>query len=182
LRSRTSATASIALALALFVSFAAQAATPSVADLDARGRAGGNRRDIATVVGVRVFTATWPAQVLQILANQIGPNLVLGMRLSGVKFHHPLDRAGFDREVGALVTQAFASAPQAEEVDVWVTVPLDVGKGLVVSGDLAKPTMRTVFTISVRRGESPASLAARLHAGANVFLEQEWARSAFTKG
>ena len=52
-----------------------------------------------------------------------------------------------------LIARAFAAAPAAEEVDLWVTVPIAVGKGLVVSGDLAVPTTRTVFTLSVRRGE-----------------------------
>ena len=69
-----------------------------------------------------------------------------------------------------LITRAFAAAPNAEEVDLWVTVPIVVGKDVVVSGDLAKPTTRTVFTISATRSENAASLAARLHTGANVFL------------
>jgi hypothetical protein len=157
------------------------AASPSVADLDAHSRASGNRLDIATSVGEKLFSTTWPAQVLQVLANQDGANVVLGLRVNGVKFHGTLTRDGFDREVMDLVARAFAAAPTAEEVDLWVTVPISVGKGIVVSGDLAKPTTRTVFTVSVRRGESAAALAARLRSGANVFLDQEWASSAFTK-
>ncbi len=159
----------------------AYAASPSVADLDARSRASGNRIDIATTVGERLFATTWPAQVLQIIANEMGPHLVVGMRVSGVKFHGTLTRSAFEREIVDLVGQAFASAPAAEEIDVWVTVPLNVGKGLVVSGDLAKPTTRTVFTISVRRSESSSALAARLRSGENVFLDEEWAQSAFAK-
>jgi hypothetical protein len=159
----------------------AYAASPSVADLDAHSRASGNRLDIATTVGRRLFTTTWPAQVLQVMANDVGSHVVLGMRISGVKFHGTLTREAFEREIVDLVGQAFASAPTAEEIDVWVTVPLDVGKGLVVSGDLAKPTTRTVFTISVRRSESTGALAARLRSGENVFLDEEWARSAFAK-
>jgi hypothetical protein len=165
----------------LLLALALLAATPSVADLDAHSRASGNRLDIATSVGEQLFNTTWPAQVLQVLANQDGTDIVLGLRISGVKFHGTLTRDAFDREVLDLIARAFAAAPAAEEVDLWVTVPIDVGKGVVVSGDLAKPTTRTVFTLSVRRGESADSLAARLHNGANLFLDQEWASTAFTK-
>ncbi|HTU70550.1 MAG TPA: hypothetical protein VMF11_09550 [Candidatus Baltobacteraceae bacterium] len=163
------------LALALI------AATPSVADLDAHARAGGNRLAVATMVGERLFTTTWPAQVLQVEANAMGAHLILGLRVSGVKFHRMVSRDGFDREIADLVARSFAAAPRAEEVDVWVTVPLSVGKGLIVSGDLAMPTTRTVFAVSVRRSEKPAALAARLRTGTNLFLDSEWARDAFTK-
>jgi hypothetical protein len=157
------------------------AAAPSVADLDAHSRASGNRIDVATSVGEQLFSITWPAQVMQVLANEDGRHLILGLRVSGVKFHAALTRDAFDREVQDLIARAFAAAPNAEEVDLWVTIPIDVEKGIVVSGDLARPTTRTVFTISVTRGESPAALAARLRSGAKVFLDQEWAQSAFTK-
>jgi hypothetical protein len=167
--------------ISLLLALALLAATPSVADLDAHSRASGNRLDIATSVGEQLFSTTWPAQVLQVLANQDGANVVLGLRVNGVKFHGTMTRDAFDREVMDLVARAFAAAPAAEEVDLWVTVPLSVGKGIVVSGDLAKPTTRTVFTVSVRRGESAGALAARLRSGADVFLDEEWASSAFTK-
>jgi hypothetical protein len=152
-----------------------------VADLDAHSRAGGNRLDIAQSVGEQIFSRTWPAQVLQVLANQDGTHVVLGLRLNGVKFHGTLTRDAFNSEVTALVARAFAAAPAAEEVDLWVTVPISVGKGIVVSGDLAKPTTRTVFTVTVRRGEPPDALIARLRGGGNVFLDEEWASTAFTK-
>jgi hypothetical protein len=166
---------SLVLALVLI------AASPSVADLDAHSRAGGNRLDIATTVGEQIFSTTWPAQVLQVLANEDGADVVLGLRLNGVKFHGTMTRDAFEHEVTDLVARAFAAAPAAEEVDLWVTVPIDVGKGIVVSGDLAKPTTRTVFTISVRRSETAGALTARLHSGQSVFLDQEWADTAFTK-
>jgi hypothetical protein len=159
----------------------AMAASPSVADLDAHSRAGGNRLDIARSVGEQIFSTTWPAQVLQVLANQDGTHLVLGLRLNGVKFHGTLTRDAFNGEVVDLVGRAFAAAPAAEEIDLWVTVPISVGKGIVVSGDLAKPTTRTVFTVSVRRGEGADALTARLRSGGNVFLDEEWASMAFTK-
>ena len=157
------------------------AASPSVADLDAHSRATGNRLDIATAVGEQLFSTTWPAQVMQVEANEDGTHLVLGLRISGVKFHSTLTRAGFYSEVQEVIARAFAAAPNAEEIDLWVTVPIEVGKGIVVSGDLAKPTTRTVFTVSVSRSENAAALAARLRQGTNIFLDQEWAQSAFTK-
>jgi len=168
-------------AINLILALALLGAEPSVADLDAHSRASGNRLDIATAVGERLFSTTWPAQVMQVLANDSQGHIVLGLRVSGVKFHSPLTRDAFDREIVDLVTRAFAAAPNAEEIDLWVTVPISVGKGVIVSGDLAKPTTRTVFTVSVLRRESIASLAARLRSGANVFLDSEWASAAFTK-
>lgn len=148
------------------------AASPSVADLDAHSRATGNRIDIAMAVGEHIFATKWPAQVLQIEANQMSSHLVLGLHVSGVKFHRPLTRGQFEDEIRSLVAQAFAAAPTAEEVDVWTTVPIAVGKGVVVSGDLAKPTTRTVYTYSARRGAAGS---------ANVFVDEEWALDAFKK-
>jgi hypothetical protein len=157
------------------------AASPSVANLDATARASGSAHAIAVNVGERLFTTTWPVQVLQVIANNVDSHVVVGMRLSGVKFHEPTEQPQFDVEVSGLVQRAFATDPAIEEVDVWATVPVSVGKGLVVSGDLAMPTTRTVFAISVRRGESPDALASRLRRGTAVFLEPEWAATAFTK-
>lgn len=158
------------------------AATPSVADLDAQARAEGNRRDVAVAVGERIFATVWPAQVLHVEANQVGPNLVLGLHVNGVHFHDALTFDQFKREIATLVAQSLTVAKDAEEVDIWVTVPIKVGKDVIVSGDLAKPTNRNVYTLSVRRGETPASLAKRLAEGTNVFIDEEWARAAFKKG
>ncbi|HET9029965.1 MAG TPA: hypothetical protein VFN49_07290, partial [Candidatus Aquilonibacter sp.] len=162
--------AAAALLLALTMG-PALASTPSVADLDAHARATGNRKDIAYSVGDRLFAREWPAQVMQVAANQMGAHLVLGLRLSGVHFHQDLTAAQFYDEVASLVAECFAAAPQAEEVDVWATVPLSVGKGVVVAGDLAKPTSRTVFTLSARRIEGIAAIAARLQRGQDVYLD-----------
>ena len=160
------------VALLALCSGIARASAPSVADLDAHSRATGNRLDVAMAVGERLFSTKWPAQVLQVEANQMGEHLVLGLHVSGVKFHAALDWAEFSGEVQSLISQAFAAAPTAEEVDVWVTVPISVGKGVIVSGDLAKPTTRTVYAISSRRGR---------HMTKNTFLDEDWARSAFEK-
>jgi hypothetical protein len=159
---------------------AAVAYAPSVADLDAAARAVGNRRDVAQHIGLAVFSTRWSAQVTQISANQLGPHLIVGIRLWGVKFHHPITREEFVGEIVAIVQRAFAAAPATEEIDVWASVPLSVAKGVVVSGDLAKPTSRTVFSLTVRRGESAAVTRARASAASDgVFWDPSWSRTAF---
>jgi hypothetical protein len=155
--------------------------TQGTADMDAHARALGNRRDVAIAVGQRLFMTQWPAQVLHIEANQIGAHLVLGLQVNGVHFHQALTFEEFKREVMTLAAQSLTVAKDAEEVDLWVTVPIKVGKDVIVSGDLAKPTNRNVFTLTVRRGETPESMAQRMHSGTNLFIDEEWARTAFKK-
>lgn len=170
---------SSALLLFALATLPAFAAAPSVADLDAHARATGNRKDVAVSVGDRLFTQQWPAQVMQVAANEVGAHLVLGLRINGVHFHRPITRDEFFAEIASLVGACFAAAPEAEEIDVWTTVPLNVGKGVIVAGDLAKPTSRTVFTLSARRGEASEALAQRLRGGEDVYVDEEWARTAF---
>lgn len=179
MRNPTKMFAAFALALAV-ASGAAPAYAPSVADLDAAARAVGNRRDVAQRIGLAVFGTHWSAQVTQISANQLGSHLIVGIRLWGVKFHHPITRDEFVGEVVTLVQRTFAAAPATEEIDVWASVPITVAKGVVVSGDLAKPTSRTVFSLTVRRGETTAELHARASAaGDGVFWDPLWSRTAF---
>jgi len=172
----------VAVALAATLSAGltlARAAAPSVADLDAVARASGNRRDVAEHIGEAVFSTEWPAEVSHISANQLDSHLIVGVRIWGVKFHQPLTRDGFVDEVVGVVQRTFAAAPATEEIDVWASVPIVVGRDVVVSGDLAKPTSRMVFSLTVRRGEDAAKLRARIVAGDGVFWDQEWVRSAF---
>lgn len=158
----------------------ALATEPTVAQLDATARAAGNRRDVATQIGSAVFATAWPAEVTQISANALDGHLIVGVRVLGVKFHRAMTREEFESEIVALVERAFAAAPQAEEVDLWTSVPIGVAKGVIVSGDLAKPTSRTVFSLSVRRGESSRSLRARVEAGSEgIFWDETWSRTAF---
>jgi hypothetical protein len=158
----------------------AHAAEPSIATLDAGARAEGNRKDIADRIGDAVFAREWPAQVLKIAADSVDDHIVVGLRVSGVKFHVPLSREGFIGEISALITQAFQESP-VKEVDVWTVVPLNVGRGVIVNGDLAKPTSRTVFTISVQRGESAAEIAQRMHQGQDVYWDEDWVRTLVNK-
>ena len=164
------------LALAVLVGSGA----PSTSLVDAYARAGGNDKATAVQIGRVVFQHQWNAQILKIYADRAGSHSVAGMLLSGVKFHHPLTRTEFIAEVASIIDLAFSAAP-VEEVDLWCNVPLSVGKGLVVSGDLAHPTQRTVFTVTVRRGESKASVSARIAAGQNVYWDALWAKQALAR-
>jgi len=179
LRSRISRAAIVAAAAALaLLPPACPASTPSVAHVDAVARASGNRPDIAVAIGDAIFATPWPAQISQISANQLGDHTIVGIRLWGVKFHQRLTRAQYVAQVAALAQKAFAAYPGVEEVDLWTSVPISVGKGVIVSGDLAKPTSRVVYSITVRRGESAAALAARAAGTQGVFWDEEWARNA----
>lgn len=143
---------------------------------DAVARAAGNAKPVAIQIGRALFATEWPAQVLNVYADGIAGHDVAGLRISGVRFHHALTKDEFIGEVAALVHRSFASSA-VDEVDVWATVPLRVGKDIVVAGDLAKPTSRTVFTLSVLRGETSAALIRRMRRGVGVFWDQDWTRS-----
>lgn len=159
----------------------ASAYAPTVAQLDAEARAVGNRRDLAEQIGSAIFATRWPAEVTQISANALDGHVIVGIRVLGVKFHETMTREAFVDEVVSLVGKAFATAPDAEEVDLWASVPISVAKGVVVSGDLAKPTSRTVFSLSVRRSESADAIRARIeNAGSGAFWDPAWSRTAFT--
>jgi hypothetical protein len=169
----------LALALSGTLSVAV-AGEPSVADLDAAARAVGNRRDAAERIGRAVFATEWPAEVSQISANELDGHLIVGIRVWGVKFHRPMTRDEFVDEIVALVDRAFGAVPGVEEVDLWASVPIAVAKGVVVSGDLAKPTSRTVFSVTALRGETPGSLRSRaVRWNGGVFWDADWARGAF---
>ncbi len=158
----------------------ARAYAPSVADLDATARAVGNRRDIAESIGRAIFRTQWPAEVNQVSANELDRHLIVGVRIWGVKFHHPLTRADFVDEIVSLTENIFSAAPAAEEIDFWAAVPIDVTKGEIVSGDLARPTSRTVFSLTVLRSESAQSMRGRAMDGSDgVFWDAQWAHDAF---
>jgi hypothetical protein len=163
-------------ALALLAQTLFPTAPPGVGRTDAYARAAGNEKPIAVAIGRVLFMTEWPAQVLNVYADGIAGHKIAGLRVSGVRFHHALTREEYIAEIATLVQKTFASS-NVDEVDVWATVPLRVGKDIVVAGDLARPTSRTVFTISVRRGESSASFIRRMRQGEGVFWDQEWTRT-----
>lgn len=151
---------------------AAAAPPGALVDVNAEARAAGNRRPEAVQIGRVLLARTWPAQVTKIRVDGAGSHEVAGLVLSGVKFHGPLDAAGFTAEVAQLVRRTFA-AGGVEEVDVWTTVPLDVAHGQVVAGDFAMPTSRIVFSVTVRR-DGLADLERRLRTGDGVYWAADW--------
>jgi hypothetical protein len=120
-----------------------------------------------------------PAQLTQIRCDRVGARRICGLVVSGVKFKHPLDRRAFLDEVRGLIEGAFAESP-LEEVDLWTTVPLDAGKGVVVSGDLAVATAATVFAVTVPR-TALARLNGQLESGRDVYWDLAFAE-ALAKG
>ena len=125
----------------------------------------------------RVLLAhTWPAQVLKVRVDGAGAHEVAGLVLSGVKFHEPLSPRGFLAEVTALA-QATLRSSAVEEVDVWTTVPLAVGKGAVVAGDFARPTTRIVFSATLPRAAAAPGVARYLERGDAVFWDPAWKAS-----
>ncbi len=178
MRNRIKGALTLALAVLPAIAFAK---APTVADLDAANRSAGNRKELAQRVGEAVFKTEWPAQIFRVSANSIGSHVVIGLGLYGVKFHRPMTKVDFSAEVADLVKRSFAAVPEAEEVDVWTVVPVSVGKGVVVSGDLAQPTTRTVFTVAVPRSDAPDVSATSLLRRSGIYWDEEWARTAFEK-
>ena len=153
-------------------------ARPGVDRSDAYARASGNDKPMAIMVGNRVFKTRWPAQLLSVYADLSGDSDAIGLHIAGKHFHGVLRRADLANEVAQLVQTSLSVDPRIEEVDVWVSVPLVPGKDIVVKSDVNTPTWKTVFTISVRRGESRSSVLARINSGDGVYWDQEWKRSA----
>jgi len=123
-------------------------------------------RRIATVLLARPVAA----QLLRVRCERAGAHVDCGLIVSGVKFHHALGLDGWNAEIAQLIEGAFAAAPEVEEVDCWATVPLAMGRGVVVSGDFAQPTAATVFSMTVPRA-GRAGVAARLRSGQGVFWD-----------
>jgi hypothetical protein len=167
-----------AFALGLLGGFALGAAAPrphpsqsppgrAMVELNANARAEGNRRADAVDLGRHLLATIWPAQILKVRVDGVGPHEVAGLMVSGVKFHGRLDDRGFSDEIASLVKRTFASS-RVEEVDIWAVEPIPFDKLEPVSGDYAEPTDRIVFSITVRRNEK-SSVNSRLKQGKNVF-------------
>jgi peptidoglycan/xylan/chitin deacetylase (PgdA/CDA1 family) len=117
----------------------------------ARERIAGNAPGVAERVAVALLDGDFPEQVLKVRVLAAGAATVAGIMLSGVKFHEPVDRPAVAADVAEMLYRAFAADPSVTEVDVWAVVPIAPAKGAAVSGDLAVPTTRTVFSTSVTR-------------------------------
>jgi hypothetical protein len=159
----------------------ALASMPARAD-DARvvQRTSGSDVTLARRIAARLLARPLPAQLLRVRCERIGRHADCGLIVSGTKFHRPLDVAAWNAEIAALIDGAFAAAPDVDEIDAWATVPLDAGKGTVVSGDIAKPTAATVFSITVPRA-ARGEVRARLAAGRGVFWDPAF-RASLAKG
>ena len=119
----------------------------------ARDRIAGNDPAAAERVAVALLSAGYPEQILKVRTYKEQPAVVAGIMLSGVKFHAPVDRQTFEADAADMVYRAFAADPSVTEVDVWAVVPIAVAPHADVSGDLAVPTNRTVFSAAVRRAD-----------------------------
>lgn len=134
---------------------ASRASDMSAAELReiAKDRIAGNDSAVAERVAIALLSAGYPEQILKVRTYRTEPAVVAGIMLSGVKFHAPVDRQTFAADAADMVYRAFAADPSVGEVDVWAVVPIPVAPHADVSGDLAVPTNRTVFSAAVRRAD-----------------------------
>jgi hypothetical protein len=175
-RSRISRTLAVAAgALLALAPLAGRADDPRVT-----ARSTGGDPATARRIAAALLARPPAAQLLRVRCERGAGHVDCGLVLSGVKFHRALDVSGWNAEVAALIDGAFAAAPAADEIDLWATVPLDAGKGVVVSGDFAKPTAATVFSITVPRAARGA-VRARLADGRGVFWDPAF-RASLAKG
>jgi hypothetical protein len=156
--------------LALFASAVVAMATfnnnPS-GDYRAAGRAAGGDRATAVRVAHALLATPLDLQLTRVRCERVRAAGYCGLTLSGVKFKHRVDTAAFRAEVDGLIRGAFAVDPSIAEVDLWVTVPADAGKGAIVSGDFALPSSATVYATTV-----PRSLAPHASDNPNVFWDK----------
>ena len=155
-------------------------ATAGAADPRAAARSFGSDRPTALRIATALLARPLAAQLLRVRCERVGRHVDCGLVLSGKRFHRSLDLRAWSAEVAGLVGGAYAAAPEVDEVDLWATVPLDAGQGTVVSGDYAKPTAATVFSIAVPRAARGA-VADRLRDGRDVFWDPAF-RASLSKG
>jgi hypothetical protein len=170
----------LAVALVVVSPLATRAAAVSLDDPRVVGRSTGSDVTTARRITAALLARPLAAQLLRVRCERVGPHADCGLVVSGTHFHRPLDLASWDAEIAGLIEGAYAAAPEVDEVDCWATVPLDAGKGTVVSGDYAKPTAATVFSITVPRDRQRA-VRARLADGRGVFWDPAF-RAALSKG
>jgi hypothetical protein len=140
--------------------------SPFVGDSRAERRATGGDRKTAIRVARVLLAQPLALQLLRVRCERYHEERYCGLTLSGVKFKQRVDTAAFRAEVDGLVRGAFAVDSTIAEVDLWVTVPADAGKGAIVSGDFAQPTSATVYALTV-----PRALAAHPGSDANTFWD-----------
>lgn len=117
----------------------------------ARRRIAGNEPQVAESVAVALLVRHFAEPIMKVYVLAIPQTAFGGIVLSGVKFHAPVNRRQFAADVREMAVTAFAAAPSLREVDIWSTVPIAVLAGEPVSGDLAVPTSKTVFSTAATR-------------------------------
>lgn len=145
------------------------AAHVRIGDYRAEGRAAGGDRATAVRIAHVLLAQPLALQLTRVRCGRAAGASFCGLTLSGVKFKRRVDTATFSSEVDGLVRGAFAVDPAIAEVDLWVTVPADAGKGAIVSGDFALPSSATVFATTV-----PRARAAHASAGNDVFWDPKF--------
>ncbi len=164
MRSRIRRSCALAACVALLPAAAAAATRAEL-------RSTGSDRATALRVANVLFARPLDFQLTRVRCERGGGRAFCGLVLSGVKFHRRLDTASFERDVDALVGAALAADDAIAEVDLWVTVPADAGKGAAVSGDFAQPTAATVYAVTTPRGQRT-----RPSVGPNVFWDPTFRR------
>jgi hypothetical protein len=157
------------------------ATPPGTQDARVLQRSSGGDVVTARKIAAALLSRTLPAQLMRVRCERDTGHVDCGLIVSGTKFHRTLDLAAWNAEIaGGLVASAYAAVPELDEVDCWATVPLDAGKGAVVSGDFAQPTSATVFSITVPRAQR-TGVSKRLAAGEGIFWDPAF-RAALSKG
>ncbi len=159
----------LGVALATLVFGLSTAVASAAVDYRAVGRSAGGDRALAQRIAHALLARPLDLQLTRVRCERTAAASFCGLTLSGVKFHRRVDTAAFRAEVDALVSGAFAVDPAIAEVDLWVTVPADAGKGAVVSGDFAMPSSATVFATTV-----PRVLTGSPSGNANVFWDPKF--------
>jgi peptidoglycan/xylan/chitin deacetylase (PgdA/CDA1 family) len=131
----------------------------------ARKRIEGNDPTVAERIAISLLREEFREPIEKIRVLTVPAASVAGIMLSGSGLHGPVTQAQFETDARAMALLALSNAPRVTEVDVWATVPEAVAAGTVVAGDLAAPTERTVFSLTLRR-DAPAP---------RVFVDKDWA-------
>jgi peptidoglycan/xylan/chitin deacetylase (PgdA/CDA1 family) len=131
----------------------------------ARKRIEGNDPAVAERIGISLLREDFREPIEKIRVLTVPAASVAGIMLSGSGLHGPVTETQFETDARSMALLALSNAPRVSEVDVWATVPQAVATGAVVAGDLALPTERTVFSLSLRR-DAPERRA---------FVDRQWA-------
>jgi peptidoglycan/xylan/chitin deacetylase (PgdA/CDA1 family) len=137
----------------------------SVMESIARARTEGNDPTVAERIGISLLREQFREPIEKIRVLTVPAASVAGIMLSGSNLHGPVTETQFEADARAMALLALSNAPRVSEVDVWAIVPQAVPAGTIVAGDLAAPTERTVFSLSMRR-DAPARRA---------FVDKQWA-------